>query len=293
MTNLYEMMLGAQNGQAMRNLAVQFGLNQQQTQAAIEALLPAFSMGLRRQTQDPYAFGNLAQLMSASPFGRLYDSSGGGIPDNAAAVGTTVLAQIFGSPEVSRAVAEQAAATTGVSQAILKQMLPVIAAMIMGGLTKSVSSQGLGGLFGQFAEMMQGRFPGAQQAPTPANNPASPFDAILGGLFGNAQSSTPGHTQGGGPFGGGRVPDQQAGSDAMNGGLLGQILAGMLGATPAGGEAQPPGGAEGRAAGPAADSLGLDALNQMFESGRKVQEEHQNALQSIFDAMLKGQSRGG
>ncbi len=85
MMTLFEMMQQAQNGQAMQNLARQYGLSQQQTQAAIEALLPAFSMGLQRQTQDPYAFGSLAQMMTASPFGRIFDANGDGIPDRRAA----------------------------------------------------------------------------------------------------------------------------------------------------------------------------------------------------------------
>ena len=140
MTNLYEMMLQAQNGQAMQNLARQYGLSMQQTQNAVEALLPAFSMGLQRQTQDPYAFGNLARMMTAQPFGRLYDTDGDGIPDSATPAGVDVLSQLFGSREVSQAVAAQAAATSGVSQAILKQMLPVIASMIMGGLFKNVGN---------------------------------------------------------------------------------------------------------------------------------------------------------
>ena len=270
MTNLYEMMLAAQNGQAMQNLARQFGLSQQQTQSAIEALLPAFTMGLPRQTRDPYAFGSMAQMMAASPFGRIYDSNGDGIPDGAATIGTNVLGQLFGSPEVSRAVAAQAAATSGVSQAILKQMLPVIAAMVMGGLTKSLGNQGFGGILGQLGEMMQGRMPGAQ--PAGGATPANPLEAILGGMFGNSQGR------------GGAAPD---------GGLFGQILGGMLGGTAAAGGAQRPTGAEARPtpAGNSADPLGLDALNSMFESGRQVQEEHQSALQSIFDALLKGQSR--
>ena len=108
----------------------------------------------------------------------------------------------------------------------------------------------------------------------------------------SAQTPRPGQTQGGGPFGGGRVPDQPMG-EAMGGGLLGQILTGMLGGTGAGTTAAPAsGGAEERAADQnSADPLGLEALNQMFETGRAVQQEHQNALQSIFDAMLRGQAQ--
>lgn len=297
MMNLFEMMQAAQNGQAMQNIARQYGLSQQQTQAALEALLPAFSMGLQRQTQDPYAFGNLAQMMTASPFAKMFDADGDGIPDNARTMGNDVLGQLFGSKEVSNAVAAQAAATSGVGQAILKQMLPVIASMLMGGLFKSANSQGMGGIFGQIGEMMRGQMPG-QAAPQPAPNPANPFDAILGGMFGNGQNASPGQTQGGGPFGGGQMPGGQMGMDQM-GGILGQILTGMLGGAQPGGQREAP---QPRSAPqqPDADepppstetgpgSIGLDALNRMFEHGRQVQDSHQDALKSIFEGMFGGQ----
>lgn len=307
MMNLFEMMQQAQNGQAMQNLARQYGLSQQQTQAAIEALLPAFSMGLQRQTQDPYAFGSLAQMMTAQPFGRIFDANGDGIPDNARSAGNDVLSQLFGSKEVSNAVAAQAAATSGVGQAVLKQMLPIIASMVMGGLFKSMNSQGMGGILGQFSEMMRGQMPGMQPAPAPAPQqapPTNPLEAILGGLFGNAQAPAGGQAQGGGPFGGGQMPGGQMGMDQM-GGMLGQILTGMFGG------AQPPAEPQPRAApsprrapepepepeeAPASaqtgpGSIGLDALNQMFETGRKVQDSHQDALKSIFDTMFGGPKR--
>ena len=74
MMNLFDIMQSAQNGRAMPNLAQQYGLSLQQTQAALDALLPAFSMGLQRQTQDPFAFGGLAQMMTASPYARFFEA---------------------------------------------------------------------------------------------------------------------------------------------------------------------------------------------------------------------------
>lgn len=321
MMNLFEMMQTAQNGQAMQNLARQYGLSQQQTQSALDALLPAFTMGLQRQTQDPYAFGNLAQMMTASPFGKLYDADGDGIPDNAQVMGNNVLAQLFGSKEVSNAVVAQAAATSGVGQAILKQMLPVIASMVMGGLFKSAGNSGLGGVLGQFAEMMQGKMPGQQPAPQPqAQTPANPMNdmlgQILGGMFGGqAAGAGAGQQQGGGgPFGGQMPGGRAPGANPM-GDVLGQILGGMFGGAQPG-QASDPGdqprsrpqsrapepepeaeGPDQPAAPPPSSgantpgSIGLDALNQMFEHGRQVQDGHQDALKSILDAMLGGGQR--
>ncbi|MCO5092325.1 DUF937 domain-containing protein [Bosea sp. (in: a-proteobacteria)] len=290
--NLFDIMQSAQNGQAMPNLAQQYGLSLQQTQAAIDALLPAFSMGLQRQTQDPYAFGSLAQMMTASPYARFFEAGGYGIPPEAKSAGNDVLGQLFGSREVSQAIAAQAAATSGVSQAILKQMLPVIAAMLMGGLTKSAGNQGWGGILGQFAEMMRGRMPGMQPMPQQPQMPGNPFEAILKGMFG-----------GSGQAGGQPQAAPQPGPPDPFGGALGQILGGMFGGAAAEPEPAPaPRNAPRRApapepepeeappsgAAPGAGSIGLDALNQMFEHGRQIQDDHQNALKSILDAMLGG-----
>ena len=289
MMNLFDIMQSAQNGQALPNLAQQYGLSLQQTQAALDALLPAFSMGLQRQTRDPYAFGSLAQMMTASPYARFFEAGGYGIPAGAQNAGNDVLSQLFGSREVSQAIAAQAAATSGVSQAILKQMLPVIAAMLMGGLSKTSSNEGLGGILGQFAEMMRGQMPGMQPAPQQPQMPANPFEAILKGMFGQA--------------GGQPQPSPQAAPSDPFGGALGQILGGMFGgmAAPQPEPAPAPRSAPRRAAEPEPEpeeapsssaagpgSIGLDALNQMFEHGRQIQDDHQNALKSILDAMLSG-----
>lgn len=290
MMNLFDIMQSAQSGQALPNLAQQYGLSMQQTQAALDALLPAFSMGLQRQTRDPYAFGSLAQMMTASPYARFFEAGGYGIPAGAQNAGNDVLSQLFGSREVSQAIAAQAAATSGVSQAILKQMLPVIAAMLMGGLSKTSSNEGLGGILGQFAEMMRGQMPGMQPAPQQPQMPSNPFEAILKGMFG----------QGGQP-----QPSPQAAPSDPFGGALGQILGGMFGGMaqqPAPEPAPAPRSAPRRAPAPEPEpedaapssaangpgSIGLDALNQMFEHGRQIQDDHQNALKSILDAMLGG-----
>ncbi|MGX1787741.1 DUF937 domain-containing protein [Bosea sp. NPDC055332] len=299
MMNLFEMMQSAQNGQAMQNLARQYGLSMQQTQAALDALLPAFSMGLQRQTQNPYAFGNLAQMMTATPFGQMYDSDGDGIPDRAMPLGQDVMSQLFGSKEVANAVAAQAAATSGVGQAILKQMLPVIASIVMGGLFKSVNNQGLGGILGQFAEMMRGQMPGMQPQAPQANAPANPWEQILGGMFGG-QRPQAGQAQGGGPFGG-----AMPGMPADMGNIFGQILGGMFGgAQGQAAENSPRPAPQSRRPAPEPEpdetpppsetgpgSIGLDALNQMFEHGRQMQAGQQDALRSIFETMLGGGQR--
>ena len=71
MPSLFDIFAQAQNGAGMQALAQQFGLSQQQTQAAVEALLPAFSQGLQRNTADPYGLG---AFMTAMASGQRYCS---------------------------------------------------------------------------------------------------------------------------------------------------------------------------------------------------------------------------
>ena len=67
MPNLYEIQADAQQGEAMNQLSREFGLTPQQTQAAVAALLPAISMGIKQSTATPEGLGNLFALMGAQP----------------------------------------------------------------------------------------------------------------------------------------------------------------------------------------------------------------------------------
>ncbi len=54
--------------------------------------------------------------------------------------GNGILGHILGSKDVSRQVAAEASAKTGISDSVLKQMLPAVAALAMGALSKNASS---------------------------------------------------------------------------------------------------------------------------------------------------------
>jgi hypothetical protein len=50
--------------------------------------------------------------------------------------GNAILGHVFGSKDVSRQVASRASERTGIDPSILKKMLPLVAAMVMGGLSR-------------------------------------------------------------------------------------------------------------------------------------------------------------
>jgi hypothetical protein len=137
--NLIEMLTQAQDGQSIASLGRQFGLDEAQTRAALEQLAPVIAAGLRRNAASDDGFVNLARELQGGQFGRYADEDSQNQLTDATLDGNAILAQIFGSKDVSRGVANQAADLSGVGSAILKKMLPVIAAMIIGQLTKSMT----------------------------------------------------------------------------------------------------------------------------------------------------------
>ena len=124
MANLYEILAEAQNGEALTEIGRAYGLTQQQTEAAVAALLPAISMGLKRSTDTPEGLGNLLALMAQRPdLYAFYDDPRVAFSPEGFAAGNAALSQMFGSPEASRAIAAQAQNLSGVTSAILKKLL--------------------------------------------------------------------------------------------------------------------------------------------------------------------------
>ena len=139
--NLFDMLTNSQNGQGMDQLARQFGLSQQQTQAAVEALLPAFSPGAEAQRVGPLWHRVVHDRDGERQHAKYFEDAQNAFSPQGMEEGNGILGHLFGSKDLSRAVASQAAQATGLGQQTLQQMLPVIASMIMGGLFKQSTNQ--------------------------------------------------------------------------------------------------------------------------------------------------------
>ena len=146
--NLFDMISTAQGGQAMTKLGRQFGLNEQQSADVLRNLLPAFSTGLKRNTDTSEGLGALLGALGGGRHERYLDDANVFADAGTKTDGDKILGHLFGSKEVSRAVADRAAQQTGVGADILKSMLPYIAPMIMGALFKNGQNP-LGDILGQ------------------------------------------------------------------------------------------------------------------------------------------------
>lgn len=132
-------MLLAQNGAGMQTVAQQFGLTPDQTRRALDALMPAFALGLQRAPAgDPAGLSQMFGLPGA----------------RAPKPAETMLGGMFGSPALTQAILQQASTASGVGAQALRQMLPMMAGAVVASIVHVMLNQ---------------------QAPEPAPAPASPF----------------------------------------------------------------------------------------------------------------------
>lgn len=182
--------LGGAGGLAQ--IAKELGIDEQTAAAGAAALLPAVLGGFKKQAQaQPAGLDGLVGMLGGMGGGGLLDAvlSPQPTPVNQ---GNEVLGQIFGSPDVSRAVAGQASANTGIPADLLKKLLPIVAMAAAGMMAKSASAApsqgggGLGGLLGQVAGMLGGGQPAAAggvaglASMLDMNGDGNPLDDILG-----------------------------------------------------------------------------------------------------------------
>jgi hypothetical protein len=123
--------INAKGGAAVRQLGSQFGLGEQQTTAALSALVPVLAVGFQRNMQNQGGLGSLISALSAGNHRQYLDNPQSLGQHTTVKDGNGILGHILGSKDVSREVASRAASQTGLSSDVMKQMLPLAAALMM------------------------------------------------------------------------------------------------------------------------------------------------------------------
>jgi hypothetical protein len=117
-------------------MARELGVDEGAARSGAEALLPAILGGFKEQAQaQPSGPGGLLDMLGQLGGGNLLDEVLSSQPTNLER-GNQVLGQIFGSKDVSRAAARNAAGQTGLDPATLKQMLPMLGMLVAGYMSK-------------------------------------------------------------------------------------------------------------------------------------------------------------
>ena len=140
--NILDSIMNAGNGAAVQQIGSQVGLDEAQTAKALSALVPALSAGLRQNLQTPEGLSGLVGALSAGNHQQYVDNPAALGDANAIAEGNGILAHILGSKDVSRQVAAEAGAQTGLGPDVLKRMLPLVATLVMGAMSRQAATSG-------------------------------------------------------------------------------------------------------------------------------------------------------
>ena len=142
--SLLDMVLGANDGLNVKKVAESLGIGEKQARSGIESLLPALAKGVKRETASADGLQGLLGALAAGNHQRYLDDPDSLTQRETVADGNGILGHVFGSKDVSRRVAAHASERSGVDAGILKKMLPLVATMVMGSMSKQASHAGLG-----------------------------------------------------------------------------------------------------------------------------------------------------
>ena len=214
MFNLYQILLAAQGGQAVDNLAQRFGLSREQADSAVKALIPALSTAFMTKAMHPGGMQEIAGAMADDHHRQAYADPGAAAAPQTDRKGGDVAASIFGNSSMVETVVQQAARYTGLPEGVLRQMLPVVVSMVLGGVATAMHGQGMGGLLGQLANSGFGGLFGQNAGGAAGQAGGGILGGLFGEMFGGASPSAPQPGAGGAsPGAGGIPPMMQAGMD--------------------------------------------------------------------------------
>jgi hypothetical protein len=176
----------------LQSIARELNIGEDDAARAAEALGPAVLGGFRKQVEShPQGMEGLGGMLSQFGGGGLLDSVLSSTPTDTAP-GNNVLGQIFGSKDVSRAVAQNAASQTGQDPSVLKKMLPMLAMLVAGYMANKRGAggakftadggAGLGGAIGGMLGGQSGNLAGELGGLLGMGGQRNPLDDIMGRL---------------------------------------------------------------------------------------------------------------
>lgn len=148
MSELVEGILGQLGPGGMAQIAASLGTDEKATQSAVSAAIPAILAGMANNSRQPAAAASLATALddhSPSIFdalGGLLGAGGGGLAGD----GAKILGHVLGGRQSG--VEQNLASQSGLSLDVIMKLLPILAPLVMGYLSKQKQEQGLdaGGL---------------------------------------------------------------------------------------------------------------------------------------------------
>ena len=166
MVKIYDEIAKAQGGEAITNLARQLGITEQQAAAAIETALPALVAGIERNTLSRGGLADLVKALGQGHHEQILERPDVYRDPAVQHDGLGILSHILGSESRAKGLAVQTARATGLSDSIIQMLLPILAQMLMGALSRWLKG-GLGDIVGKLPGGVQIPDVGQQPVPQP------------------------------------------------------------------------------------------------------------------------------
>jgi hypothetical protein len=129
-----------QQDKIIETVSKQFGLDGGQTGDAVSKILGALGGGVQKNVTQKGGMESLMGALTKGNHSQYVDQ-----PEQAASnvsEGNNILGHLLGSKEASRDVASQIGQSTGIDADLIKKMLPMVAMMGMGAMSKGAKANG-------------------------------------------------------------------------------------------------------------------------------------------------------
>ena len=139
--SILKTILQAQDGDLVSKLADNFGVDASSAAKAIGGMTPALANGLKQNLGSSNALSAILGAATSGGFDKYLDSSGdllsGGLGD-----GANILGSLLGGESGIESVATKGAEASGIDASTVAAMLPAVASMVMGAVTKQTAGDG-------------------------------------------------------------------------------------------------------------------------------------------------------
>ncbi|RUM69982.1 MAG: hypothetical protein DSZ09_05015 [Sulfurovum sp.] len=119
------------------SIAKQIGINGDDAGSIIKKLAPILMGGAKKNLQSDQDSGGLLEQIGNSQFSEMLNNPDESMQKNdITSIGNDILKELTGSKENSKNIAKHVEKETGLSASIIKQILPMLAPLIIGSLSK-------------------------------------------------------------------------------------------------------------------------------------------------------------
>ena len=138
--DLLDLLKSSGGSDSIGELATTVGLGSADTKKLIGALAPALLGGIKKNATSESGLAGLRRALETGAHERYLDDPALLRSTATREDGNKILGHVFGSKDVSRNVAAHAAQQTGIDASLIKKVLPLLAGLAMGAMSKKSSA---------------------------------------------------------------------------------------------------------------------------------------------------------